>query len=236
MRHEPINRREVIGILGGIGPAATAHIFSQLIKTFQTNGAVLDNDFPAILVHSLNIPGTQPTGVHSHPDLVRSLQAAVSQLITSGATILGVACNSLHGKFANIGIPSNIKLLDMIQLTVDAARDRSWRRVGICASRSTRSEQLFNNAFSEYEITTIDLPEELQCALDSAILSVMGNKDITNASNILKTTIDTLLHMGADGVIVGCTELSMIAPVDYRVLDSAELLVAALHSNSSIIK
>ena len=54
-----------IGILGGMGPAASAVFYSMIVEKFQKEGAVQDTDFARIILHSIALAGFDETGIVS---------------------------------------------------------------------------------------------------------------------------------------------------------------------------
>jgi len=55
---------ETIGILGGMGPSASADFYSRIIRIFQErHGAVQDTDYPPMFIYSLPLKGFNETGI-----------------------------------------------------------------------------------------------------------------------------------------------------------------------------
>ncbi|HZX10852.1 MAG TPA: aspartate/glutamate racemase family protein, partial [Acidobacteriota bacterium] len=84
-----------IGILGGMGPEATADFYLRIIRIFQKKyGAIYDSDFPEILIINLPIPDVVENP--KEEDKVREMLInAVKKLEKSGADFIAIPCNTV---------------------------------------------------------------------------------------------------------------------------------------------
>ena len=88
---------KTIGILGGMGPEATAEFYKRIIGIFQKRfGCVNDRDFPEIFIYNLPLPE-----VVSFVDnrVKASLQKGIDKLTATGAEFLVCPCNTANTFF-----------------------------------------------------------------------------------------------------------------------------------------
>jgi aspartate racemase len=85
-----------IGIIGGVGPQATAYIYEKLIASAQKNHGAVDNaDYPDVLIASVPVPDF----ISSKKDLEeakRMLIEAAKGLERAGCQALCIGSNTVH--------------------------------------------------------------------------------------------------------------------------------------------
>src|SRR6266550_9243099 len=124
---------KTVGILGGMGPVASAHFLQLFIREMQARGAEEDTDFPRTLV--LNLP-LRSFGIYGAEDkalVAQQVTDGVSWLLDSGAEVVAVPCVSVH-EFWPFGKSPDL-VLDIVGETLSRC---SGRRVGVLCSRQTR--------------------------------------------------------------------------------------------------
>jgi aspartate racemase len=215
-----------IGVLGGTGPAATVHVHRLLVTEAQRRyDAVQDADFPSIVVMNTPIADVDQMGFHERAALsiARSLGSTVELMAAAGAAVILPACNTLDLLRASLCQPGRPPLLSLPQLVALRARERGYDRVGVLTSRTSRDRCLYASALTAVGIACHALSEEDQHTVDSLILKAMAG--VNDATDLDQTNdiAERLVSGGADAVVVGCTELSMIAAdgLAAHALDSA---------------
>ena len=72
---------KTIGVLGGMGPEASADFYQRVIAIFQKQfGAVQDTDYPPMLIYSLPLTGFDETGIVDATVVLGQLIAGVQKL------------------------------------------------------------------------------------------------------------------------------------------------------------
>src|SRR3989339_318028 len=85
-----------IGILGGMGPEATADLYLEIIRIFQQElGAKYDDEFPQIFINSLPLPDVVEQNF-SEAQVIYLLKEGVKKLEQAGADFIVIACNTVH--------------------------------------------------------------------------------------------------------------------------------------------
>ena len=92
-----MNRFKTIGVLGGMGPAASAHFYQLLLKYSQKiYGAVQDDEYPQIIINSLALTGSTEKGMEENELIVRQLSEGIKALEKSNSDFIVIPCNSVH--------------------------------------------------------------------------------------------------------------------------------------------
>lgn len=115
---------KAIGVIGGMGPAATADLFTKLVSL---EDAAADQDHVRILVDcDSNIPDRAAaiagTGESPVPEMVRSAVGLEKQ----GADVLIMGCNVAHYFYRDILPFVNIPFLSILDETCRAVRDAGY--------------------------------------------------------------------------------------------------------------
>lgn len=172
--------RQVIGILGGLGPYAHIDLERKLLRAArELAGAAHDQDFPEWIVSS--VPQTpdrtdaiRGAGPSPLPALVRSLRRLETRTTAAGETVPGadfvlVACNAAHHYLADLRRATELPVVDMIgEVAAELGRQlAAGSRVGLLATTGTLESGLYHRALAERGLegrSLLDLPRggELQ--------------------------------------------------------------------------
>ncbi|MGM5485008.1 MAG: aspartate/glutamate racemase family protein [Nanobdellota archaeon] len=199
----------MIGILGGMGPEATAELYMKLIRSYQVEGAKYDADFPKM--HIINLP--VPDMVENESEGIKeSIVLGIRQLESSGADIIAIPCNTaMH--YAE-GIRTRARLVDITEATREDARRRGLKKPGLLGTETTIREGLYGD--------TINPDEKEREEITRIIMRVLSGKKLREDRERLVEIGNRLKERGADDVILGCTELSLL--LKDRFIDSLDCL------------
>ena len=86
--------KKIIGIIGGMGPLATADLFEKIIRA---TAAARDQDFPHVIVDcNTDIPDRTAAILMGGEDPVPQLVRSANTLAAAGADVLIMPCNTAH--------------------------------------------------------------------------------------------------------------------------------------------
>jgi aspartate racemase len=122
---------------------------------------------------------------------------------------------------------SGQQLVSLINTTADHVIDQRLKRIGLLASPTTISSGLYSERLRAKGVEVIT-PSAIQLAkLETAIRLVIAG-DQREAKPIVEAIITNLLYRGCEVVILGCTELSMVANGLPQTVDPVDLVVSRL--------
>lgn len=217
-----------IGILGGMGPNASADFLGRLLRiASRTYGAVQDDEYPAIILNSLALQGFEIGGVQDLRLIERQLVSGVQLLEQAGASFIVIPCNTVHCLYPALCNAVEIPILHIAESTADAVRRYGIRTVGLCASVTTVQTKLYETACRQRGIETLVPDAAGQMLVNEVIEAVMsgiyGDEELLK----LKSVVLRLQSSGAEGVILGCTELPLAINqkwTDVPLFDSLQIL------------
>jgi aspartate racemase len=198
----------VVGIIGGMGPEATLDLMRRVLAKTPASD---DQDHIHLIVESNpKIPSRiahliEGTGADPTPELIR----IAANLQRAGAEALAIPCNTAHAYAHSIRRAVSIPLLDMVQLTVDQiAGSPRIARVGLLASTATIATELYAKAFAAHGIAVVH--PAAQEGVMSLIKAVKrGETGLPIQVALGRIALD--LARQADVLLIGCSELSVIA-------------------------
>ena len=139
-------KKKVIGILGGMGPLATADLFEKI--TLHTR-AQRDQDHLRVLIDSnTNIPDRTAALLRGGEDPTPQLTASAVLLERMGADVLIMPCNTAHNFYDAIAAAVHIPLLHMIRLTAQALQKRGVTAAGLLATDGTVQTGIYQRTFA----------------------------------------------------------------------------------------
>jgi aspartate racemase len=220
-------QRKIVGILGGMGPEATADLFLKIIKSTP---ARKDQDhLRTIIDNNPQIPDRTAFILHGGEDPAPALTATARNLERAGAGFLIIPCNTAHYFHSKIQDAVGIPVLHMMNETAAWMKERGIKRAGLLASDGTVQSRLYHTALAGQGIDVVVPGEETQRQVMAAIYGVKSGEFVESRA-AAKHAAEELIRMGATGVIAGCTEIPLIlkdGDVSMPVIDATLALALA---------
>lgn len=204
--------RPLVGVLGGMGPLATADFYTKVIRLTP---ATVDQDHVRMVIWADPTTPDRSAALLDHDTSpLTALTRGVSSLATAGADLIAIPCNTAHAYLHELRQASTVTILDMIELTVAHAKQAhpELSRLGVLATRGTHATRLYERRATDLGLDVVLLDGEHQRHLtDRAIAMVKNGHDLHEASELIRTAAVSLLAQGAQAVVAGCTEIPLIS-------------------------
>lgn len=226
------NTKQIIGILGGMGPQASACLLEMLIDLSIKKFGAKNDDFPEILLDSVPVPDFISNDSRKNESL-KILKNRVKFFNTVNPSCLTIACNTAHIFLNDLQKIAKVPFISVIEEVVKAVTKSGLRKVGILGTPTTIKSKLYQNALHKFGIKSIDLKRNELGILERIIRTIIAGSSNHKDSAILLSVANNLRERGAQGIILGCTELPLIFPkrFDIPVFNSLEILAKALLRN-----
>jgi aspartate racemase len=209
---------KVLGVLGGMGPAATVAFLARVQALTPAQG---DQDHIRIIA-DIN---PQVPDRNRQPDAAEAMLGQMAmRLRDAGAQVLCMPCNTAHAQAAGIkkvGPP----FIDMIAETTEVAAAGGAKKIGVLATPG--GEALYARALQGKGVKIVRLAGPAREAFMSCVHAVKRG-DLGEAPRAeMRRLAATLVSAGAEAVIAGCTEVPLLlgaGDVSVPLVDSAEVL------------
>lgn len=191
----------VLGVLGGMGPAATLDF---LAKLQALTPAERDQDHIRTLV-DINPQVPDRNDPLNKPGPVLAEMAGA--LRGAGADVLAIACNTAHAYADVIVRASGLPLIDMIGTAAAAARDTGARRAGVLGTR--QALKLYREYLAAQGMGIVTLEADRQELFMELIYRIKQGDRSPGLRSQMAALVADLGAGGAEAVIAGCTEVPL---------------------------
>lgn len=223
-----MGNRGKLGVIGGLGPMATAY-FYQLVT--EMTAAEKDQDHIDIDIASR--PGIPDRTAfilgESDADPVPGIVAAGKFLAAAGASCLAIPCMTAHFFHDRIQAELPVPVIHAIAETARYLKEAGAKRCGVMATDGSVTSGVFGKALSAEGLEVIYPEAEEQKAVMSIIYDDVKSGNPVDFDSFMDVS-NSLFASGADAIILGCTELSVVKR-DFRLgpgyIDCMEVLAAA---------
>ncbi|MGI6128731.1 MAG: aspartate/glutamate racemase family protein [bacterium] len=205
-------KKEILGIVGGMGPAATIQFMNLVVgltpaKSDQDHIRMLVDMNPAIPDRTACILGQGPSPV---PELVKSAQL----IEQAGATFLVFPCNTAHYFVPQVESQIGIPILNMIEQTAAYIKAQGIKKIVLLATDGTLQSRIYQKALTNQGLSCLVPLGDVQQAVMKTIYDIKAGCSIDTAKQSFAPAISWSKAQGAEAVIAGCTELSLIMTED----------------------
>ncbi|MFN4218398.1 MAG: aspartate/glutamate racemase family protein [Candidatus Bipolaricaulia bacterium] len=209
-----------IGILGGMGPAATVELFRRIV--LKTPAHCDQDHIPVVIDSNPRIPDRGPFILHGGPDPRPALCRSARKLEKMGASFIVMPCNTAHVFLPYLRSSVRIPFIDMIAETARVIQEPC---VGLLATETTIRTGLYHDACAPYGIEIVTPSSEDQERIMEIIYAIKGGSLDLTVYRDLRALASRLHERGAEALIVGCTELSLVVrDFDGPVYDALDIL------------
>ena len=213
----------LVGVLGGVGPLATAYFLQRLVVCTD---AERDQDHvDALVLNHATIPDrTAFVMGRSEEDPGPVLAADARRLERFGVDFLVMPCNTAHYFTQQVLDAISIPFVSIIDVTVEAALARvpGLTTVGLLATSGTVASSVYHDAFARRGVQVITPDDDDQAVISSVIYDQV-KAGLPADVDALRGVAARLVDRDAGVVVLGCTELS-VAAVDHALLDEPPFL------------
>ena len=201
-------RRAVIGILGGMGPLATADLYRKIIELTPADRD--QSHIPVIIYADPRVPDRTDALLHGGESPIPWLVRGARALDALGADFIVVPCNTAHAFLDEVQPRVEPPILSMIDAAADEIR-LDWpdaEIVGLLATSGTISAEIYQQALLARGIDAIVPDDDIQerCVM-AAIRAVKAGRSVDEATALLVEAAEHLADRGAEVLLAACTEI-----------------------------
>jgi aspartate racemase len=210
-----IERPFKLGVVGGVGPAATVDFLQKVVRSTP---AKRDQDHLRLVVEqNPQIPDRTEHLIGEGMDPTLALYATCKKLQAGEADLIAIPCNTAHAFVEEIQSHLDVPIINMLTVTVSHVRESfpTLRKVGLLATTGTTASGVYRRELAEHGLEEIVPVPALQARVMSSIYGPHGVKAgfITGEpQEDIRAAIDDLVAQDVDVIILGCTELPLLLP------------------------
>lgn len=228
-----MNRPLPVGVIGGVGPQATAYFLDMVVRL--TDAARDQEHLDMVVLQHAGIPDRTAFILgDSEEDPGPVMAQDARRLERFGVSFLVLPCNTAHHFTDEVEAAATVPLLNIVTETVAEARRRvdGLERVGVLATTGTARAGVYQRALEQDGLRAV-LPDEDDQATVMRIIYEQVKAGRPVDLEAFDGVVGRLREAGAQVVVLGCTELSVVAAdagrlrTDRRLVDSLDVLARA---------
>lgn len=202
---------KTIGLLGGMSWESTAsyyRIINELTK--QKLGGFNSAKICMFSVNFAEIEDLQNKGLWD--DAAAILIKAARSIELGGADALLICTNTMHKVADQIEKELSIPLIHIADATGDVLKQRNIQSIGLLGTSFTMEQDFYKKRLKDNFNIDVIIPstEERQIVHNTIFNELcLGRIEDSSRSRFL-SIIETLQQQGAEGVILGCTEIALL--------------------------
>jgi len=227
-----------LGVLGGMGPAASAEFVTRLIK--KTPATKDQDHIPFVLWNEPQIPDRSISMRNGDDNPLPYLLDGIQALKFTGCDLIVIPCNTAHFWHHEL-IKQNIPIIHIVDSIADALRevDVSNSTIGIMGTQATIEFGLYQYRLNKLGWNCI-VPSTLEMdTLVQPAIDLIKGGNIVQAHSMLMSVVGSLIDRGATAVILGCTEIPLAVTAAYQdgipIVNSIDSLVNAVVKRYSFV-
>lgn len=201
---------KTIGIIGGMSWESTVTYYQIMNETVKKELGGLHS--AKILLYSVNF--SEIERCQAEGDWEKSgdiLASAAESLEKAGADFLVIATNTMHKVAPQIQKRIHIPIVHIAEVTAEELKQNHITTVALLGTKYTMTQDFYKEKLENAGITVL-IPDEQEIEVVNSIIYdelCLGSILETSKERYLQI-IDGLKNRGAQGVILGCTEIGLL--------------------------
>lgn len=216
--------KKTVGIIGGMGPGATALLFQKLID--YTDAKSDAEHMHIIIDNNTAIPDRTTAILNGENTPALCIVESGKKLEMCGAELLLIPCNTSHYFYDDIQEQLSVPVVNMIAETAKECLNNGYTKVGVLATTGTCNTDTYGRELNKFGVETVYPDVEGQKKVMEIIYDQVKAGRKINVQ-ILDQTLKKMASKGAQAFILGCTELPFAiknGDFGYHFLDSLDIL------------
>ena len=223
---------KTIGLVGGTGWISTVEYYRIINE--ETNRRLGGLEFARCVLYSVNFGDIYRFEQKRETEGIFSLMLnAAKKLETVGADCILLCANTMHMHADQVEKEISVPLIHIAKATGAQIRKKNFKTVGLLGTRPTMELDFYTKKLAEQGITTL-VPDKddrvfIQRTIDTELL--MG-KFLAESKKRFLEIIQKLRSQGAEGAILGCTEIPLL--IKQEDVDFPLFNTTVIHSQAAV--
>jgi len=199
-----------IGILGGMSPESTSEYYEYITHTYTERFG--DYGYPEIIIYSVSFQPYVDWPNEDRWDLVaQGLSKAAQSLEAAGADFIIIATNTMHLVFDQVQASVSVPMLSLLDAVGKAILGRGMETVGLLGTQFTMEKTFYRDRLARKGITVLVPDASDREVVNDVIYDELVSGQVCDESRArFVAIIMKLAARGAEGVILGCTEIPLL--------------------------
>jgi aspartate racemase len=223
----------MMGLIGGMSWESTLEYYRIINETVKERRGMLHS--AKCVLYSVDFGEVEPLQHEGRwEELATYLTHAARKLEEADADFILICTNTMHKLADDIAAHINIPLLHIGDTVAELIRERGIRTVGLLGTRFTMEEDFYKGRLGRKYGIDVMIPDSSEREMVHSVIYNELCKGLINQSSKKKfrDTIDRLHEQGAQGVILGCTEIPLL--ISQEDADIPLFDTTAIHAKAAV--
>ncbi len=201
---------KTIGLIGGITPQSTIMYYQVLNKLAAKNFG--DKHSAKVLIHSVDFGEISKLQSEGKWDVLGTIMAnAAKSLEAGGASCVVICANTMHLTINEVEQAVNIPVIHIAKATGERILEKNLTKVALLGTKYTMEKTFYTDVLKDMGIETLIPEKEDRELIHNVIYTELAKGVLSESSKeAYKVIIKKLEQKGAEGVILGCTEIPLL--------------------------
>jgi len=219
-----------IGLIGGITPESTV-LYYQILNRLNANQLGKTHS-AELIINSFDFGQISQLVKQGRWDLLdKKMAETATNLENSGASCILICANTMHLCIDAVRKVVRIPVIHIADTTAKEIQKKGMQKVALLGTKYTMEKDFFRDILNEHSIETIIPDAEERDEIHRIIYDELAQGEFKKSSkeSYLKI-IDSLILNGAEGIILGCTEIPLLInqnDVSLPIFDTTKIHAAA---------
>lgn len=224
---------KILGLVGGTGWVSTAEYYKLINE--GVNKHLGDLNFAKCIIYSFNYQEIKNNNdANNWAKTLSMIADASTHLIKSGAEAIVLCANTMHLIADDLQKEITVPIIHIADETAKAITAKGIRKIALLGTKFTMEKDFFTKRLKNYNIETIIPEADERDFIHYTIFEELGRGLITaETKKKYLEIINDLIKKGAEGVILGCTEIPLLIQqedVEVPVFDTT-----LIHSQAAVV-
>jgi len=213
-----------IGILGGMTAESTVSYYVHIFKRYEELHG--DLGYPEMVIFDVSFQRFSDwMGVEDWASIEEALLEGLGRLHAAGADFAVIATNTMHILFEKLEARSPIPLISIVDATAEAVKAEGMDTVGLLGTKFTMEKPFYVEGLRRHGIEALVPGKEERDYVNRVVFDELTYGRLLDSSREgYLEIIDGLLGRGAQGIVLGCTEIPLLVTpehTDVKLFDTA---------------
>lgn len=200
---------KAIGIIGGMGPEATADLYLKITKLTPVRK---DQDHIHIIIDSFaQIPDRTAAILSGGENPVPYMVKAAQLLEQAGAQALCMPCNTAHYFLTEVQKHTKLPFISIIDSAVEELKNiKNAKNVFVMATIGTNKSKVYETKLVEEGYNVLALPQDVQDDLMTCIYDGVKQGKTDDYLPLFHSVLTRLESLKPDAMFAACTEIPLL--------------------------
>ncbi|MEM6686268.1 MAG: aspartate/glutamate racemase family protein [Bacteroidota bacterium] len=201
---------QTIGLIGGMSPQSTIlyyQILNDLAETYKGT-----SHSAKCIIQTVDFGAIQQLQHDGRWDLLNELMAAAGKnLENAGANLILITANTMHLTIEAVRNNVSIPVLHIAEATSEKILEQKLKKVALLGTKYTMELDFYKDVLTEFGIEYVIPNATERQEINRVIYEELAKAELTSSSReTFVRIIERLQKEGAEGVILGCTEIPLL--------------------------